>query len=44
MPKIKEKAKRNLLTDDIPMPEAKSLVTEEEDDGKYYAYFKRELY
>ena len=42
LPKIKESAKRNLLTDDIPMPEAKKEV--EVDDGKYYMYFKKELY
>ena len=42
LPKIKEEAKRNLLSDDVPMPAPKK--TEEEDDGKYHAYFKKELY
>jgi hypothetical protein len=44
MPKIKEEVKRNLLSDDIPMPEAKKSPTNEEDDGKYHSYFKKELY
>jgi len=43
MPKRKEQAKRNLLSDDIPMPEPKKEV-EEVDDGKYHAYFKNQLY
>ncbi len=45
LPKIKESSKRNLLTDDIPLPEAKKTADEEkEDDGRYYMYFKKELY
>ena len=43
MPKLKEEVKRNLLSDDIPMPAAKK-TTDEQDDGKYHAYFKKELY
>lgn len=43
LPKIKESNKRNLLSDDIPMPEAKK-TEEEVDDGKFYQYFKKELY
>jgi Cleft lip and palate transmembrane protein 1 (CLPTM1) len=42
LPKIKENTKRNLLSDDMPMPTPKK--TEEEDDGKYHSYFKKELY
>jgi Cleft lip and palate transmembrane protein 1 (CLPTM1) len=45
LPKIKESTKRNLLSDDIPLPEQKKALSEiEEDDGKYYSYFKKELY
>ena len=43
MPKRKEQAKRNLLSEDISMPEPKKEV-EEIDDGKYHAYFKNQLY
>ena len=43
LPKIKEDIKRNLLSDDIPMPAQKETKAEE-DDGKYHAYFKKELY
>jgi hypothetical protein len=44
MPKLKEEVKRNLLSDDIPMPAAKKTEGSEEDDGKFHAYFKKELY
>jgi hypothetical protein len=44
MPKIKEEVKRNLLSDDIPLPEDKKAVPETPDDGKFYSYFKKELY
>jgi hypothetical protein len=43
LPKIKQEVKRNLLSDDIPMPEPKKEKSED-DDGKYHAYFKKELY
>jgi hypothetical protein len=44
LPKIKESARRNLLTDDIPMPQPKEEKQDEEDDGKYFPYFKPQLY
>ncbi|TNV80823.1 hypothetical protein FGO68_gene13054 [Halteria grandinella] len=43
-PRIKESIKRNLLSDDIPMPKAKEEPTDELDDGKFLPYFKPELY
>ena len=43
LPKIKDNVKRNLLSDDIPMPAQKETLAEE-DDAKYHAYFKKELY
>jgi Cleft lip and palate transmembrane protein 1 (CLPTM1) len=43
MPKVKKDVKRNLLSDDIPMPEPKKEEVEK-DDGKYHQYFKKELY
>jgi hypothetical protein len=45
MPKKKQEVKRNLLSDDIPMPAPKKDEEDDVvDDGKFHAYFKKELY
>lgn len=43
MPKIREKAVRNLL-DDSPQSLVKEKEDESEEDKTYYSYFKPELY
>jgi hypothetical protein len=43
MPKIKEKAVRNLL-DDNPQNLVKEKEEETDEDKTYYSYFKPELY